>query len=298
MMHGNESPMIVDGKSSATSNKPCQVFKVADDNQILSMCAYKNLLLVGTMTKVTAYTWTKNVIGKQLWEVKLSGSRRTALERSEVNCMWLDTVAATLYIGCGDNVVYAICLQNGTVVREFVGHTDFVHSVHGATAGQRLYSASEDGTVRFWDARERRSTGSIEPYRNDKLQRPELGKWQGTVTATDDWLICGGGPRFSLWHLRSLECTTVYSFAGAAHVSGILDDVVFVAGDHPHLMQYSLNGDLTAEVPVSPVSVYSVVWQQEPTKFMAIAGSSNNIDLCTSFNYKDSVISLYKSSKK
>lgn len=260
-----------------------------------SLATHKNLLIVGTVATVTAYIWSKNEISKKSWDVKLSSvANKDALEQAEVNSMWLDKTNAQLFVGCGDNVVYAIDVETGLLLRDFIGHRDYVHSVHG-TDKNRVFSASEDGTVRFWDSREKRSINVLEPHTNEKLSRPEFGKWQGTVTVTDDWLVCGGGPKFSLWHLRSLECTTVYPFPEKAHVSGFLDDIIFVAGDYSHLYQYSFNGDVTAEVPVSAASVYSVVWQMEPTQLMSIAGASNSLDICTDFNYKDIVVNLYKS---
>lgn len=286
--------------AKTTFTKPTQIFKVADASQIYSLAAYKNLLLVGTVATVAAYIWTSKEITKKAWEVKLSSaSNKESLEQAEVNSMWLDKINGQLFAGCGDSVMYAINLDTATVSRDFVGHKDYIHCVHGTAENQRIFTASEDGSVKFWDLREKRSTAQLEPYKNEKLHRPELGKWQGTVSVTDDWLVTGGGSRFSLWHLRSLECTTVYPFVGAAHVSSFLDDSILVAGDHSHLYQYSFNGDVTAEVPVSAASVYSVVWQtQETTKFMSIAGSSNSLDICTDFNYKDIVLNLYKSQKK
>lgn len=207
----------------------------------------------------------------------------------------MDHLNGHLYAGCGDNIIYVVDLEMGSLVRDFVGHSDFIHSVDGSAENRRVFSASDDGTVKFWDQREKRHVGELVPHQNVKLSRPALGRWQGSVSVTDDdWLICGGGPRFSLWHLRSLECTTVYDFPGAAHVTGFLDDVLFVAGDHSQLHQYSLNGDLTAEIPVSGPSVYSVVWQTKPMRLMSIGGASNRLDICTNFQFKDMVVDLYE----
>lgn len=183
-------------------------------------------------------------------------------------------------------------LEDGQIVRDYTGHKDYIHCVHGS--GSRIFSASEDGTVKFWDYRQKRVAGQIEPYTNADLVRPNFGKWQGTVSVTDDWLVCGGGPKFSLWHLRSMECTTVYPFPEKIHVSGFLDDILYTAGDLNSLHQYSLAGDIMAEVPISSSSAYSVVWQIPPNnKILSIGGASNSLDICTNFNYKDIAIDLY-----
>lgn len=282
-----------------TSIRPVQVFKTVENgDQIHSLAFHNNFVIVGTRNAtVTGYSWMKNEITKKAWEVKLSSSvvNKDSVDPkwTEVNSFWVDKVNNLLFAGCGDNQVYAINLENGKIVREFDGHKDYIHCVQGSPSDNRIFSASEDGSVKFWDSRTKQCTDMIEPFKNENLHRPQFGKWQGTVSVTDDWILCGGGPKFSLWHLRSLECTTIYDYPGTAHVSGFLDDIVYVAGDASNLYQFSLNGDVTAEVPVSGPAVYSVIWQNDPFKMMSIGGASKNLDICTNFNYKDIVLNLY-----
>lgn len=147
--------------------------------------------------------------------------------------------------------------------------------------------------MKIWDLRQSKVVNSLEPHTYQKLERPHFGKWIGTVCANEDWLVCGGGPKASLWHLRTMECTTVFPFPDKVHVSGFLDEAVMIAGHHNHLFQFNFTGTVTAEIPVSS-TVYSVVWQTEPTRMMAIAGTSNEVDVCQNFNYKDVVLRLYK----
>lgn len=52
-----------------------------------------------------------------------------------------------------------------------------------------MVSASEDGNVKLWDLREKNAHSQIVPHKNDKLARPNLGKWIGTVTVNEDWLV-------------------------------------------------------------------------------------------------------------
>lgn len=160
-------------------------------------------------------------------------------------------------------------------------------------SNSRIVTASEDGSVNLWDSRQCKITGTLEPYKDDNLNRPNFGKWQGTCSITDDWLVCGGGPKFSLWHLRSLECTSIFPFPEKLHVSGFIDDVIIAAGDSPHLYQYNFKGDVQAEIPVSASSVYSAVWKQDPYKIMSFGGASNGLDICTNFSYRDIVLKLY-----
>lgn len=52
-----------------------------------------------------------------------------------------------------------------------------------------MVSGGEDGIVNIWDTRVKNVINRIEPYKNDKIARPDLGKWIGAVSFNDDWLV-------------------------------------------------------------------------------------------------------------
>ncbi|XP_055628437.1 THO complex subunit 6 [Toxorhynchites rutilus septentrionalis] len=272
---------------------PLLVYSLPEKCQVYSLAFHKDFLIAGLNGEVCGYQWSsKNVtIGKKAWSVKLAGSVEHT-DVNEVNYLWLDGEDEILYAGCGDNIMYAISLEDGRVVRQYQGHKDYIHCVSGCMG--KIATASEDGSVLLWDSRQTKFTGKIEPHSNKLLHRPEYGKWQGTVSITEDWLVCGGGPQFSLWHLRSLECTTDFSFPSQLHVSGFIEDKIYAAGDCMNLYQYNFNGDVTAVIQISAPAVYSVVHQTDPNKIMAIAGASSQIDVCTNFSFRDIVLNTYK----
>lgn len=280
-----------------TSLEPIQTFTIKPKLPVNSLAFHRDFLIVGTVGSVAGYVWDsdKSLIAKKQWDINIP-STPESIEPADINHFWLDNSSDLLYAGCGDNLVYQINLEDGKITRKFNGHKDFIHCVAGWE--NRLFSASEDGNILFWDVRDEKQVGKLEPYKSGYIARPEYGRWQGTVSVTNDWLVCGGGPKMSMWHLRSLECTNVLPFPDKAHCSGFLDDMIIVAGEHSFLHQYSFNAEITAEVPVSGASVYSVVWQNEPVKLMSIAGASNCLDLCTNFNYKDMVVKLYTNGKR
>ncbi|XP_065086816.1 THO complex subunit 6 [Ochlerotatus camptorhynchus] len=272
---------------------PQLVFSLPEKCQVYSLAFHKDFLIVGLNGEICGYQWNgKNgTIGKKTWTVKLPASTEYT-DINEINYLWMDKDEEILYAGCGDNVMYAVSLEDGRVIRQYQGHVDYIHCVSGCAG--KIATASEDGSILLWDARQAKFTSKIEPHTSQALNRSEFGKWQGTVSITEDWLVCGGGPRFSLWHLRSLECTTDFGFPDRIHVSGFIDDIIYAGGDCKNLYQYSFNGDVTAEIPLSAPAVYSVVQQTEPNRFMAIAGAASQIDVCTNFSYRDIVLNAYK----
>lgn len=159
----------------------------------------------------------------------------------------------------------------------------------------KLISASEDGSVKIWDKREKQAVHTIEPYKNDNIKRSEFGKWQGSATISSDWIICGGGPKLSLWHMRTLQPTSIFTFPKELHVTDFINEHILAGGDYQNLYQYNFNGDVVSEVATSGTSVLSVAWQTSPYSIMSISGTHNNIDICTNnFTYKENALSFYK----
>lgn len=323
--------------SGKKSNRPTQIFRTKphrsstfSSTAIHSLAFHANQLLIGTLSMISAHDVDIRNGGRigstHVWQLHLNfvpdllhgSTTSTSISSAyEVNSLWIDTRQSHLYAGCGNNTMYAIDLSaGGRVIREFHGHDDYIHCVVGSSnnGSTRIFTGSEDGTVRFWDARSKYALGSLDPqFQQEKITRSicsEFGRWIGTVAlsgAQDDWLLCGGGPRLALWHLRSLECTNVYEgFKGKVHVSGFIDDMVLAGGgDCGQVHMYSLNGDLIAEIPVSGPTVYTAVWNNKPFEdktdpgahILAFGGASNHLDVCTNRMYKDLLLELYNESE-
>lgn len=263
--------------------------------QVRSLAFHNDFLIVGSTGIVSGFTWLKNRLTKKAWDVRLAPQNDNQSQHMDVNCLLVDSKNDKLFAGCGDSI-FVIKLEGGQIVRSFTGHTDYIHCIDSNSEG-KLFSASEDGTVRFWDQREKEAVSLLEPFKEERLARPQFGKWQGAVAVTDDWLVCGGGTAPGLWHLRSLECTTAFDFVRPVRVAGFLDDSIYIGGDHNRLCHFNMKGEVLAVVPVSSPSVYSVAAQTQPEKILSAAGSSNSLDICTDFHFKDIVLALYPSQK-
>lgn len=308
MSPDDESIEQIDAKSAASTSapvqknslsRPVQIFSIPDEKNVRVLCMVfsNNTLIVGTnVGKVFGLSWYKNRLAKKQWEVFIAS--KIWADSNDINALCLQQDETILYAGCGDNNIYAIDIGNdGKIIETFKGHTDFIHCLDGS-ADHAIYSASEDGVIRFWDTRTARSVTQLHPHKDKQLARPDFGKWQGAVAVSNNWLICGGGPKACLYHLRSLDCSVVFDFKSTVHVAGFLDDTVYIGGDDKHLNQYNLKGNITTQIPVSSTSVYSVLSQSAPEKILSIAGSGNNLDICTDFSFRDIVLKLYDAPKR
>ena len=282
--------------SSASSEEknpsdPVSIFKAAE-GEIFSLAFHENFLLVGSCGQVIGYSWSPNQgkVIKKAWNIIIPVSSECK-GIDEVNSLWINVNENSVYIGCGDNNIYCASLEDGKIIRKFTGHSDYIHSVQGNN--NQIISASEDGSVKGWDPREKNATFTVEPYKNPEIHRPEFGKWQGTASISNDWFVCGGGARFAMFHLRTMQCTNVFAFPSPVHVSAFIDEQIFVGGHYKNVYQYSFNGDVVSEIPISGSAAYSAVWQNTPHKILSVCGTSNNIDICN-FNYKDTTLNFYK----
>ncbi|XP_065346686.1 THO complex subunit 6 homolog [Cloeon dipterum] len=264
------------------------------DNQISSLATTDDFLIIGTVGEILGYDWDSILKQKKpdmAWSIPIPPLKDN-VDRPDVNSLSLKENQETVYVGCGDNNVYTIDLGEGKLVQTFEGHDDYVHSV--SNFGGKILSASEDGSARIWDPRRKKEVHTVVPYKRDSLARPTLGKWLGAASFNDDWLVCGGGPFLSLWHLRSMTLAETFTCMDdqGIYVADLHGDRIFAGGASHHLTHLSLTGGVLAEVPLSATCLYSLAYQESPQKVMCMAGSSHKIDFCTNFNYRDQVLSF------
>ncbi|KAK3726628.1 hypothetical protein QZH41_012280, partial [Actinostola sp. cb2023] len=188
----------------------------------------------------------------------------------ETNAIAYDKENNTLLSGCGDNNIYSWDLEIGTrkelifhsfVQNTFTGHADYVQSLALRSSSNECLSGSEDGSVRFWDCRSGSMTNMVEPYKDKNLNRPKFGKWIGCVAldSNEEWMVCGGGPRLSVWHLRSLTCTGVLDTPNSSQQNALFhEDTIITSGTEPSVFHWQVNGELRSQIPCTASCAYAM----------------------------------------
>lgn len=268
-------------------------FSPHSSQHVESMVSTEGFLVTGTAGEICGWDWrtvtsARASKSKASWTIQIPANK-DSYEKPDVNYIVYCRSNRLLYAACGDNDIYVISLEDGRIVRSFRGHTDYVHCL--ALTGHQLASCSEDGTVRLWDLRKRENTNVLTPHLVDKVARPRLGKWIAAIDFTEDWLLCGGGPSLSLWHTRTMEAATVFELADRGiHVARLYEERAIAAGAAPYIYHLTYQGETLAKVPTSSSTTYSIVYQETPQKVLSAAGSSNLMDVCTNFNYREIVL--------
>lgn len=52
---------------------------------------------------------------------------RDSYDKPDINYMVYSKVNNLLYVGCGDNNIYVINLEDRKILRSMQGHTDYIH---------------------------------------------------------------------------------------------------------------------------------------------------------------------------
>ena len=88
-----------------------------------------------------------------------------------------------------------------------------------------------------------------------------------------------------------MEAATVFDLPDEGiHVADIFEDRIITGGTMPYLYHLTYQGVTLAKVPISSNTVYNVIYQEQPEKVLSVSGSSNKIDVCTNFNYREMVL--------
>ncbi|XP_029997820.1 THO complex subunit 6 homolog isoform X2 [Sphaeramia orbicularis] len=211
--------------ASALNQKPVLTF-TAHEGPVFCLLSTDVHLLSSGNGEISAWSWSelikKNV--KPVWTRR--PNYRSSLEIPEINAMTLNPRDDTLIVGGGDNNVHILDLEQGVFKAVLQGHTDYIHCLSVRERDNEILSGGEDGAVRVWDTRTGRSAHCIEVYKYEMCARPQFGKWISCVTTDSDWMLCGGGPALSLWHLRSLSPTSVFPLTGCQRQAVFYQDMV------------------------------------------------------------------------
>ncbi|XP_065226986.1 THO complex subunit 6 homolog [Planococcus citri] len=279
-------------------------FNTSFEKPISYLSSSDKFCIAGIDGEILGWPWTDviglengNTIPAPSWKIRLPQSGENSSMKTDLNCIKIETgVDCVLYVGCSNNNIYAFSLEDGRLLRTYSGHTDFVHCLN--IRENTLISGGEDGTIRMWDCRSKEIINVVKPYTNSSVTRPELGNWIGDASLNEDWMVCGGGVRLSLWNLRNMDSPmTVFNNTKdrGIHIAQFYQDRILAGGCSSCFSVLSYNDELHTGIETSSNPVYScnISTPKDTNKILCLTGSSNKIDISTNFNYREFVIPFY-----
>ncbi|XP_035385014.1 THO complex subunit 6 homolog isoform X2 [Electrophorus electricus] len=252
--------------ATGMSQKPILTF-AAHEGPVFSLISTDTHLLSAGNGEISAWSWaelTKRST-KALWTRR--PNYKTSLEIPEINAMIVNSKDNSLIVGGGDNNIHIMDMETGTFKSVLQGHKDYIHCLSFREREGELLSGGEDGAVRIWDARTGQTVHCIEVFKYE---------------------LCGGGPALSLWHLRSMSPTSVFSLAGCQREAVFYQDLILTVGEGPYVSHCVPGGTVKAQIPSSSPSLNTLTLNLNSNehRVMTTAGSSDQIDVFTNFSYR------------
>uniref|UniRef100_A0A674AH53 THO complex 6 n=1 Tax=Salmo trutta TaxID=8032 RepID=A0A674AH53_SALTR len=221
------------------SQTPILTF-TAHEGPVFSLFSTDSHLLSAGNGEISAWSWAE-LINQQVCVFINAPLCRSSLEIPEINAMTVNPTENSLVIGGGDNNIHIMDLESGVFKSVLQGHTDYIHCLSVREREGEILSGGEDGAVRIWDHRTGQSVHCIEVYKYEECARPQYGKWISCLTTESDWMLCGGGPSLSLWHLRSMSPTSIFPLAGCQRQANFYQDMVLTVGGSSHQIDVFTN---------------------------------------------------------
>uniref|UniRef100_A0A673NCH4 THO complex subunit 6 homolog n=1 Tax=Sinocyclocheilus rhinocerous TaxID=307959 RepID=A0A673NCH4_9TELE len=248
--------------ASEGSQKPILNF-TAHDGPVFTLLSTDTHLLSAGNGEISAWSWAELIK-----KVRPINSRNT--------------------IGGGDNNIHIMDMETGIFKSVLKGHTDYIHCLCFKEREGEILSGGEDGAVRIWDSRTNRPVHCIEVFRYEECARPQFGKWISCLATDSDWMLCGGGPSLSLWHLRSMSPTSVFPLPGCQREAVFHQDLIMSVGEGPYVSHCLHGGTVKAQIPCTPSSLNTLALNLKNTehRVMTVGGSSHQIDVFTNFSYR------------
>uniref|UniRef100_A0A4W5PC52 THO complex 6 n=1 Tax=Hucho hucho TaxID=62062 RepID=A0A4W5PC52_9TELE len=245
------------------SQTPILTF-TAHEGPVFSLFSTDTHLLSAGNGEISAWSWAELIKRntKAAWTRR--PNYKSSLEIPEINAMTV----------------------NPTSVLQ--GHTDYIHCLSVREREGEILSGGEDGAVRIWDYRTGQSVHCIEVYKYEECARPQYGKWISCLTTESDWMLCGGGPSLSLWHLRSMSPTSIFPLSGCQRQANFYQDMILSVGEGQCVSHCLLGGEVKAQIPCTPHSLNTLALNLNSTdnRVLTVGGSSHQIDVFTNLSYR------------
>ncbi|CAF0842822.1 unnamed protein product [Brachionus calyciflorus] len=254
------------------------------------------LLLCSPLNELVAYRWRDLTHSKDstrpFFSIKMPRNNDCFNINSniETNSLVCDSKndPKKVYAGCGNGEIFIYDLESTKIISKFTAHRDCIYQVLLKNNNNELISTSEDGEVKIWDLRSNQNCVSIKPHESSECSRPNLGKFITCAAVDDDnWLICGGGPRLAMWHLRSLKPMGIPEFTDQLFVPNVCkihSNQIITGGNTNSLFIHDFENKLKTEIKTSSNCIYdiSINTSSKSNRIVSIAGNGTSIDVCSS----------------
>lgn len=281
----------------------------AHRSSLYSLESSNEYLICAPLNEIKGWKWkdidkTNNNCLKPAFSFKLNPfsdeNHYQETKSIETNSLLLDVKSENkrLLAGCGTGEIYNFDFETCKLINRLDAHTEAIYQIVMKTNQNEIMSSSENGEIKTWDLRTKNETMCLKPYENSACSRPNLGRHINCLAVDDDnWLITGGGPRLSMWHLRSMKPLGVLEFFNELYMPNVCkihENSIISGGNSNHIYIHTFESKLKTEINTTVNCIYdiSVNNVSKLNNIMSVAGSSSTIDICSNFSYRALTLNL------
>jgi len=285
-----------------TKQRPALAFPAVSESPIYSLTFAgtdnKPILMVGTDEEIVGYDWHYVMEQIPRWKddstrlnlehvirfqnPQKTGRRGRTTGVAETNALRCDMATASniVYSAAGDGVCYQWDITTQQCIGSLVGHRGYLHDMVLLPSSKTIATASEDGTVRMWDAQNSTCTSTSMPLGEGSVVRSLL------IDSGENWLVCGGSSSENAGRL-ALLCGGVRAGVAEApapiHSLCECDGLIVSVGAEGFLRNWSRDlSRVITTVSTASSLMYDVGYNQKnesSARVLASGGASPTIDL-------------------
>lgn len=284
---------------------PYLKFKVSNSS-LYTLESSKELLISAPLNKIIGWKWSKlmetenkNNI-KSAFELPIRSIDGSSSQNIETNSLVYDSKKGQKRIlaACGNGEIYNFDLETSKLINRYQAHEESIYKIVMKNDCDELITASEDGDVKIWDLRQKDCVSTLKPFENQLCSRPHLGKYINSIAVDENnWLICGGGPKLSMWHLRSMKVMSLLENNDDFFIPNtcvIYRNQILSGGNSNSLYVHTFENKLKTTINTNISCIYDISCSNSSNanNITCVSGSSSSIDICSNLSYKATTLNL------
>lgn len=212
------------------------------------------------------------------------------ISSENINCS--EVINNKIYSGGEKGHLFVHNLTNGSLLCDIKPHSDTIQCIAASRERNLLASCGEDGLVNIWDLSSENTTPMkiLKPFENVDCARKD--KFLSALSFKGDWLVTGGGPNTSLWHIGAQEPAQILELPEKTIPNSILHTPtrILLGGSDGLIYQFKNNGKPISKVQSSSAMVYCLMESESGQLFCG--GNENSIDIYKHYGYRTHQVQL------
>jgi len=263
------------------------IFNIGFYNEKILISGGEFSMKVWNFDNIKDSTFDQNVAIKPECDLKnprKTSSRGYISPYTETNCLSMNPENNCIFTASGGSEAYCWDIEKQELKCTFEGHEDYLHCIKYDKVTGRLYTGSEDGTVRIWDPRTNKSLYMIDIGSGSINASDSKGNNKTYVSCLDlepsgTWMVCGdGNSLLTVWYTLDPKVSSAILTPAPSNDVICYDGKILSVGNDEYMYQWQMNGKYITRFQTNSKSNFCVRPNSDST-MVSVCGTSPYIDI-------------------